>query len=87
MKMYGGGFFVVSEQEGGVSVNRKNMMEQDDFTFFVFESCERCGKDVAPGEHIDLEDGTAAILCRECLEYLSAHEAEFNEFVQRIKEQ
>lgn len=52
MKMYGSGFFVVSERKGGVSVERKNMMEQDDFTFFVFEPCERCGKNAAPREHI-----------------------------------
>lgn len=62
-------------------MERKSMMEQDDFTFFVFEPCERCGKDVAPREHIDLESGVAMALCRDCLEYLSAHEAEFDKFI------
>lgn len=67
-------------------MNRISMMEQDDFTFFVFESCERCGKDVAPREHIDLDGGVAMVLCRDCLEYLSAHEAEFDKFIRKVKE-
>lgn len=62
------------------------MMEQDDFTFFVFEPCERCGKDVAPGEHIDLDGGGAIVLCRDCLEYLSAHGVEFDRYIQRARD-
>lgn len=62
-------------------MERKSMMEQDDFTFFTFESCERCGKNVAPGEHIDLEEGVAIIFCPDCLECLSVHEAEFDEYI------
>lgn len=68
-------------------MKRKSMIEQDNFTFFVFEPCERCGKDVAPREHIDLDGGIAMVLRRDCLEYLSAHEAEFDEHIQKAKKQ
>lgn len=49
--------------------------------------CDRCGNSFRASEHFDFItcSGTTRFLCPDCAEFLSKHEEEFNDYIQRIK--
>lgn len=49
--------------------------------------CDRCGNHFRASEHFDFItcSGTTRFLCPDCAEFLSEHEEEFNDYIQRIK--